>query len=75
MNLGITELLIILVIVILLFGTKKLRSLGSDIGGAIKSLRSAMAESDEQVEAGSSKDNDGKRRADVNDDARPKDDK
>ncbi len=75
MNLGITELLIILVIVILLFGTKKLRSLGSDIGGAIKSLRGAMAEGDEQVEAGSSKDNDGEKRTDVSDDARPKDDK
>ncbi len=75
MRFGITELLIILAIVILLFGTKRLRSLGSDIGGAIKSLRGAMAEGDEQVEAGSSKDNDGEKRADVSDDARPKDDK
>jgi sec-independent protein translocase protein TatA len=36
------ELLIILVIVLLLFGTKRLRSLGSDLGGAIKGFRSAM---------------------------------
>jgi hypothetical protein len=34
-----------------------------------------MAEGDEQVEAGSSKDNDGEKRADVSDDVRPKDDK
>jgi len=36
MSFGITELIIILVIVLLLFGTKKLRSIGTDLGGAIK---------------------------------------
>ena len=39
---GITENIVILVIVLLLFGTKKLRSLGSDLGGAIKGFRKAM---------------------------------
>ena len=39
---GITELLIVLVIVMLLFGTNKLKSLGSDLGSAIKGFRSAM---------------------------------
>jgi len=41
-GISIWQLLIILVIVLLLFGTKRLRSLGSDLGGAIKGFRSAM---------------------------------
>ena len=40
MSFGITELMIILVIVLLLFGTKKLRSIGTDLGGAIKGFSS-----------------------------------
>jgi len=42
MGISIWQLLIVLVIVLLLFGTKKLRNVGSDMGGAIKSFRSAM---------------------------------
>jgi len=41
-GIGIWQLLIILVIIILLFGTKKLRHIGSDLGGAIKSFRSSL---------------------------------
>ena len=44
MGIGITELLIILAIVALLFGTKKLRSAGGDLGAAISSFRQAMSE-------------------------------
>lgn len=44
MGIGVSELLIILVIVIVLFGTKRLRNIGGDLGGAIKSFRSAMKE-------------------------------
>ncbi len=47
MGFGITELIIVLVIVILLFGTRKLRSLGGDLGGALKSFRGAMKDVDE----------------------------
>ena len=47
MGFGITELIIVLAIVILLFGTKKLRSLGSDLGGALKSFRGAMKDVEE----------------------------
>ncbi|MCH8263280.1 MAG: twin-arginine translocase TatA/TatE family subunit [Proteobacteria bacterium] len=47
MGFGITELIVVLVIVILLFGTKKLRSLGSDLGGALKGFRGAMKDVDE----------------------------
>ncbi|PIE44186.1 MAG: twin-arginine translocase subunit TatA [Gammaproteobacteria bacterium] len=42
MGISVTQLLIILGIVLLLFGTKKLRNLGSDLGGAIKGFKKAM---------------------------------
>ena len=38
------QLLIILVIVVLLFGTKKLRGLGSDLGSAVKGFKKAVTE-------------------------------
>lgn len=44
---GITELLVVLAIVLLLFGTKKLRTIGSDLGSAIKGFRKAMTADDE----------------------------
>lgn len=36
--------LIVLVIVLLVFGTKKLRNIGSDLGGAVKNFKDSMAE-------------------------------
>ncbi len=36
--------LIVLVIVLLIFGTKKLRNIGSDLGGAVKNFKDAMNE-------------------------------
>ncbi|MEI6270540.1 MAG: twin-arginine translocase TatA/TatE family subunit [Methylococcaceae bacterium] len=47
MGVGIKELLVILVIVIILFGTKKLRNIGADLGGAIKSFRASVKEGEE----------------------------
>jgi sec-independent protein translocase protein TatA len=44
MGISVTQLLIVLVIVIVLFGTKKLRNVGADLGGAIKSFRAAVKE-------------------------------
>ena len=41
-GIGIWQLLIVLVIVLLLFGTKKLKNLGGDLGGAIRGFKSAM---------------------------------
>lgn len=38
------QLLIILAIVVVLFGTKKLRNMGSDLGGAIKGFKQAVKE-------------------------------
>lgn len=46
MGFGIKELLVILVIVILLFGTKRLKGLGSDLGAAIKGFRQSVNDSD-----------------------------
>ena len=43
-GIGIWQLLIILVIVLLLFGTKRLRGLGGDLGGAIKGFKKAMGD-------------------------------
>ncbi|MEM7278341.1 MAG: twin-arginine translocase TatA/TatE family subunit [Pseudomonadota bacterium] len=48
-NIGPVQLLIILVIVIAIFGTKKLRNMGSDLGGAVKGFRNAVKEGDEQA--------------------------
>lgn len=41
-GIGIWQLLIILVLVILIFGTKKLKNVGGDLGGAIKSFKKSM---------------------------------
>lgn len=46
-GISIWQLLIILVIVLLLFGTKKLRNLGGDLGSSIKSFRKAVKEGEE----------------------------
>lgn len=46
MGISIWQLLIVLVIVLLLFGTKKLRSIGGDLGGAVKGFRDAMRDGD-----------------------------
>ena len=43
---GIQELIIILVIVILIFGGKRLKNIGSDLGGAIKGFKKSMGDSD-----------------------------
>ena len=50
-NIGPVQLLIVLVIVLAIFGTKRLRSLGSDLGSAVKGFRSAVNEADEASEA------------------------
>lgn len=45
-GISIWQLLIIVVIVVLLFGTKKLSSLGSDLGASIKGFKKAMGDDD-----------------------------
>lgn len=44
MGISIWQLLIILAIVLLLFGAKRLRNVGSDLGSAVKGFKSAMGE-------------------------------
>ncbi len=48
-GIGIWQLLIILVIVIMLFGTKRLKNIGGDLGGAIKGFKKSMQTEDEEA--------------------------
>ncbi|MDX1457647.1 MAG: Sec-independent protein translocase subunit TatA [Marinobacter sp.] len=48
MGISIWQLLIVLGIVILLFGTKKLRNIGSDLGGAIRGFKKSMNDDEAQ---------------------------
>lgn len=48
---SIPQLLIVLVIVVLLFGAKRLRNLGSDLGGAVKGFKNAMSEEETDAQA------------------------
>jgi sec-independent protein translocase protein TatA len=51
MGFGLQELVIILVIVALIFGTKKLRNIGSDLGGAVKGFKESISSEEETDEA------------------------
>ena len=44
MGISIWQLVIILVIVLVLFGAKRLRNVGSDLGSAVKGFKTAMSE-------------------------------
>ena len=48
-GISIWSLLLILAIVILLFGTKKLRNVGTDLGGAIRSFKKAVKDEDKKA--------------------------
>lgn len=48
-GIGVGSLLLILAIVILLFGTKKLRNVGSDLGGAIRSFKKSVKDEDDSM--------------------------
>jgi sec-independent protein translocase protein TatA len=48
MGIGVWELLLLFLIVLVVFGTKRLRNIGGDLGGAIKSFRTAMSESEDR---------------------------
>ena len=45
-GLSLGHLLIVLLIAVLIFGTKRLRSIGEDLGGAVKGFRKAMSDAD-----------------------------
>lgn len=50
-NISIWQLLILLLIVVLVFGTKKLRGMGGDLGSAIRDFRKGMNDSDDEDES------------------------
>lgn len=62
-GISIWQLLIVLLIVVVIFGTKKLRNMGSDVGGAVKNFKDAMKDDDET--SGKPKLSDSKDRSDV----------
>lgn len=51
-GISVWSLLLILAIVLLLFGTKKLRNIGGDLGGAIKGFKSAMSDGEAEKRDG-----------------------
>ena len=51
MGLSTTHLIIFLVIVVLVFGTKKLKSIGSDLGSAVKGFKDGVKDGDKNAEA------------------------
>lgn len=50
MGISIWQLLIILLIVLLLFGAKRLRTIGTDLGGAVKGFRDSMSDAGKEGE-------------------------
>ncbi len=48
MGISVTKLLIVLAIIIVIFGTKRLKNVGADLGGAIKSFRSSLREEEDK---------------------------
>lgn len=48
MGIGFRELLVILAIALLVFGAKRLRTIGSDLGAAVKGFKKAMNEGDDE---------------------------
>ena len=48
MGIGMRELVIILVVVLLVFGTKKLSSIGSDLGAAVRGFKKAVTDGEEE---------------------------
>jgi sec-independent protein translocase protein TatA len=49
MGIGFRELLIILVIALILFGAKKLRNVGSDLGAAVRGFKKSVNEGDDEA--------------------------
>ena len=48
MGISIWQLLIVLLIVLLLFGAKRLRNVGGDLGAAVKGFKKAVKESEDE---------------------------
>lgn len=50
-GISVTQLIIIAVIILLLFGTKKLRNVGGDLGAAVKGFKKAMGDDAKETKA------------------------
>ena len=50
-NFGFKEILLILVVVLLVFGTKKLKSIGSDLGSAVRGFKKSMSDGEAEEQA------------------------
>jgi sec-independent protein translocase protein TatA len=48
MGIGMRELVVILLVVLVVFGAKKLRTVGSDLGHAVRGFKKAMSEGEEE---------------------------
>ena len=51
MGIGMRELVIILLVVLVVFGAKKLRTVGSDLGHAVRGFKKAMSEGEDEQSA------------------------
>jgi sec-independent protein translocase protein TatA len=77
MGIGFRELLIILVIALILFGAKKLRNVGSDLGAAVRGFKKAVNEGDDEATkqlddmSSKEKDADFKERSETKSDSKP----
>ena len=49
-GISVTQLIIIAVIILLLFGTKKLRNVGGDLGAAVKGFKKAMSDDNKELD-------------------------
>ena len=45
-NIGFKEIIVILIVVLLVFGTKKLKNIGSDLGSAVRGFKKSMNDGD-----------------------------
>jgi sec-independent protein translocase protein TatA len=66
-GISIWQLLIILAIVVMLFGTSRLKNLGSDLGSAIKGFKNSMSDEDKNAAEG----DDNAARREQDDDSKP----
>ena len=77
MGIGFRELLIILVIALILFGAKKLRNVGSDLGAAVRGFKKAVNDGDDEATkqlhdlSSKEKDADFKERSETKSDSKP----
>ena len=55
-GIGIWQLLIVLLIVVLVFGTKRIKNIGSDLGGALKGFKTAIKDDEAESDSEASED-------------------